>query len=289
MQSDNAIPFIEFGGDGPSLHFAHANAYPPACYRQLLGPLSDTFQVWAIEQRPLWSDQSLQALRNWRLFALDLIQALEQKGHKRVIGAGHSLGAVVTMMAAFERPDLFQALVLIEPVLLPPSLLEAARAHPEQAANTPMVQRARKRRNHWPDRRQAFDRFRGKSVFQRLTDEALWDYVNFALVEAPEGGVMLRFPRDWEAHIYSHPPTAIWNIIPHLTHPTLAIRGIHSETLQPEAWERWRSMQPAAQFVEIAGSGHLVPMEQPERVGQVLREFLSTVSLTGTPRPQAPG
>ena len=270
------IPFIAFGGDGPSLHFAHANAYPPASYRQLLEPLTDTFEVWAIEQRPLWKDEPVQEPHDWRVFAGDLIHALEQKGQKPVIGAGHSLGAVVTMMAAFERPDLFHALALIEPVLLPPPVLEAARAHPEQAADTPMVRRARKRRYHWSDRRKAFDRFRGKSVFERLSDEALWDYVNFALSETPDGGVGLRFPREWEAQIYAHPPIGIWEIVPHITHPTLAIRGAHSETLQPESWDRWRALQPSAQFVEIADSGHLAPMEKPERVGQVLRDFLAS-------------
>ena len=277
MQQVDLLPIVDFGGDGPSLHFAHANAYPPGCYRQLLQTLNDRFHVWAMEQRPLWPSQPPQPLNGWQLFAGDLIRTLDRRDQKPVIGAGHSLGAAVTMMAARQRPDLFSALVLIEPVLLPPALLQAARDYPREAQNIPIAQRARKRRHRWPNRRRAFERFRSKSVFARLSDDALWDYVNYGLVEAPGGGVMLRFPREWEATIYGQPPLDIWETVPQLTLPTLAIRGEHSDTVQDESWQRWQVQQPAARFVEIAGSGHLVPLERPQNVGQITRDFLHDV------------
>ncbi|MCP4427111.1 MAG: hypothetical protein GY803_21705 [Chloroflexi bacterium] len=49
----NAIPFLDFGSEGPILHFAHANAYPPGAYRQFVAALRSHFRVLAIEQRPL--------------------------------------------------------------------------------------------------------------------------------------------------------------------------------------------------------------------------------------------
>lgn len=275
MQESDPIPVAGFGGDGPSFHFAHANAYPPRCYTQLLQPLTADFRVWAMEQRPLWPGQSPQQLDAWDLFAGDLLRALEQCGADQNVGAGHSLGAVVTMMAALQRPTLFNALVLIEPVLLPPSLLAAARAYPEQADHLPLVQRARKRRQRWPDRRQAFEHFRGKSVFAGLSDEALWDYVNHGLHETPEREVALRFPRDWEAQIYAHPPLDIWHIVSQMTLPTLAIRGARTDTVGDDAWRRWQSLQPTAHFVELANAGHLAPLERPEQMATIIRDFLS--------------
>lgn len=277
MSRPDPIPSIDFGGQGPSLHFAHANAYPPLCYRQLLQELNKHFHVWAIEQRPLWPGQAANDLDGWRLFAGDLIQALERLGGQPVIGAGHSLGAVVSMIAAQQRPDLFSSLVLIEPVLLPPALLEMARRHPQQARNIPIAQRARNRRNRWPGMREAFEHYRPKSVFKRFSDESLWDYVNGGLVETPDGAVGLRFPREWEATIYGQPPLDIWETIPQITAPTLAIRGAHSDTVGDESWQRWQERQPAAHFVEIADGGHLVPFEKPALVGQITRDFLQRV------------
>lgn len=277
MNETGSVPVLDVGGDGPPLHFAHANAYPPACYRQFLHVMRDHYHVRAMEQRPLWPGQSPQVLDGWQLFAHDLIRALEQTPGKAVVGAGHSLGAVVTMMAAVERPHLFSALVIVEPVLLPPHILQAIRANPRLAAQTPMVRRARNRRNRWPDRQCAFERFREKGVFARLSDDALLDYVNYGLAETPEGGVTLRFPREWEAAIYSHPPLDIWHIIPQITVPTLCIRGQHSDTVGDESWQRWQEMQADATFAEIADSGHLVPLERPSQVAQLSHDFLRDV------------
>lgn len=277
MEENDRIPIVDFDGQGPPLHFAHANTYPPRCYRQLLEPLAADFRVWAIEQRPLWPGQSPQQLQSWDLFAADLIRALEQYGVAPIIGAGHSLGAAITMMAAVERPSLFSALVLIEPVLLPPALLDAARAYPEQAENTPMVQRARKRRDRWPRRRHAFEHFREKKVFAALSDDALWDYVNHGLQETDEGHVTLRFPRAWEAQIYARVPLDIWQVVPQIETPTLAIRGARSDTLGDEAWQRWQALQPSAHFVELQDAGHLVPLELPRRLATLVHDFLKTV------------
>ena len=140
-----------------------------------------------------------------------------------------------------------------------------------------MVQRARNRRNRWPSRQHAFDRFRGKSIFRGLPDEALWDYVKYGLLETENGRVQLRFDREWEAQIYAHPPLDIWETIPQLTVPTLAIRGEHSDTVSQESWQRWQALQPEARFVQLAGTGHLAPLERPLEIARLMHDFLEEV------------
>ena len=170
------IPCLEMG-QGPLLHFAHANAYPPGVYRQFLACLSAGYRVLAMEQRPLWPGEQPEQLHSWHPLACDLIDFLEARGAREIIGMGHSLGAVVTMVAAIRRPDLFRQLVLVDPVFLAPEILSMAAAHPEQAFETPLVQIARKRRNRWPSREAAFAHLREKEVFQHFSDAALRDYV----------------------------------------------------------------------------------------------------------------
>ena len=48
------IPFDDFGGAGPLLHFAHANGYPPRAYAPLLESLLSTHHILAAHARPLW-------------------------------------------------------------------------------------------------------------------------------------------------------------------------------------------------------------------------------------------
>jgi len=268
------IPFHDFGGDGPLLHFAHANAYPPACYRQFIDPFLTHYRVQSICHRPLWPTSDPADLQgDWQIIADDLIDFLEQQGWENVIGMGHSLGAVATMYAAVKRPSLFRALVLIEPVLLPPPVLQLAAAHPERAAEMPLVQSAVRRRNRWPSRQAAYQRFREKSVFARWSDEALWDYVNHALRKEGDE-LVLAFPREWEAQIYATPPQAVWDTLPQVSQPTLGLRGAETDTIFPEAWQMWQEKQSQATFQQIEGVGHMLTMERPLLAAETILNWL---------------
>jgi pimeloyl-ACP methyl ester carboxylesterase len=274
-----SIPFDEFGGHGPLLHFAHANGYPPGCYHGLLDLLRENHQVIAIRQRPLWPNSSPESIESWHDMAEDLITLFDQSGFREVIGVGHSLGAVVTMTAAVERPELFRALVLIEPVFLMPAILQrfVERAASERPEDIPWVTIAQSRRNHWSSRQAAFQHFRPKRVFARLSDDSLWDYVDNALHQDGSGGYELTYPPEWEARIYALPPTDVWQRLPQVTQPTLAVRGAESDTLAPAAWQLWQVSQRAASFVEMAGSGHLLPLENPAEVADQINQFLETL------------
>lgn len=271
----NEIPFLEFGA-GPDLHFAHANGFPPSTYRQFLTQLGSRYHIMAMAQRPLWPGEAPEQLEGWYQLAGDLIRFLDEHGLQGIVGAGHSLGAVVTMVAALARPDLFQKLVLIEPVFLPPPMLAAAAAHPEQAFEIPLVHIARRRRYHWPSRQAAFTHFRKKEVFSRFSDTALRDYVEHGLEECGER-FELRFSREWEARFYGTPPLEVWEQIPRIQHPTLAVRGAKTDTLMMPAWELWQELQPGAQFVEIPNAGHLVPMEKPVELTTAVAAFLDNL------------
>ncbi len=274
--ADN-IPFDDFGGSGPPLHFAHANAYPPGSYRQFLAPFLGRFSVRAAHHRPLWPGSDPADLQgDWHLIADDLSRFLAQQGWLGVVGMGHSLGAVATMYAAAQRPFLFRAIILLDPVFLPPDILAAAAANQDRAHEFPMVAGALRRRNHWPDCQSAFARFRRKAVFNRWSDEALWDYVNVAL--QPEGdGFRLAYPREWEARFYATPPQAVWETLPQVQTPTLAIRAAESDTIFPPAWALWQEKQPNATFIEVADVGHMLTMERPLTVAQIILDWLDEI------------
>jgi pimeloyl-ACP methyl ester carboxylesterase len=271
------IPFDDFGGQGQLLHFAHANGYPPACYRRLMDKLAAHYRVLAVRHRPLWPGSRPEEVGNWHDIADDMIRFFDEQEMKGVYGVGHSLGAVATMMAAIKRPDLFQAVVLIEPVILMPVLLEmfAKQAESGDYEFFPLVRITESRDRHWPDRQTAFDNFRSKRIFVRWDDETLWDYVQHGLHDSDDGGVELTYRPEWEVRLYVLPPTDVWELIPQLSHPTLAIRGAETDTLAPAAWELWQIKQPRAKFEEIVGAGHLLPMEEPAVVAATVHAFLA--------------
>lgn len=271
------VPWLDFGGTGPALHFAHANGYPPGAYRALLEDLAADHQVLAVSHRPLWSEGRPEAeLTHWDRVADDLIGFLERQDRGPVIGAGHSLGATTTLFAARRRPELFRALVLVDPVFVSPGAAAFLALAPRSAVNrVPIIGAALRRRQRFASLDEAFDYYRHKKVFEGLSDAALGDYVDSAM--RPDGsGVRLAYPREWEAQLYRTVPL-VWHRLGDMSIPVLGLRGAHSDTLSPASFRRWRKLQPHAELHEVPGCGHLAPMELPGEIAARIRAFTAAL------------
>lgn len=269
-----SFPYIKYGNSDTILHFAHANGFPPLVYRAFLERVAERHQVWGMGFRPIWSTEDpWTAFTSWEQFADDLITFLDSHNLRNIIGIGHSMGGVATTIAAVKRPDLFRQLILIDPVFLPPSILAMMESPAYDPMDFPLVQGALKRRDFWESREEAWERFRPKSVFSRFTDPALWDYVN-AVLKPTDGGYTLTFPKTWEARIYSLVPKDVWQWLPQVTQPIIAIRAEHSDTIFPESWAYWQTLTPDATFVEVDNVGHLLLLEQPDRLADLVHTHI---------------
>jgi len=266
----------DFGGDGPALHLAHANGFPPGTYQLLAEQLTSDFHVFALPSRPLWPGSLPQEAPNWQVLAQDLIRGLDEVSVQAITGVGHSLGGVLTLWAAIWRPDLFERVILIDPVILPPFWLWSLRLMRALGRERqPLVQGALHRRRAWTSRQACYEHYRAKPFFEAWSDAALYDYVESGTIEKPGGGVELAYPPEWEAHIFGTTPLGIWRDVGHLRCPALFIRGERSNTFQPQAEARLARRLPQARFVTIPGAGHLLPMEKPEEVGEEILRWRS--------------
>jgi len=167
------IPSFDLNGPGRSLHFLHANGYPPECYKPFLALLHTQYHVFGMLLRPLWPDSKPDEVQDWKIFSDDLLQFLAQQPAP-VIGVGHSIGAVVTLRAALRDPSRFSALVLLDPVLVVPSRLLlwrffytlglADRVHP-------LITGAKKRRRIFHDLETVFRSYRSRAIFRYISDK----------------------------------------------------------------------------------------------------------------------
>jgi pimeloyl-ACP methyl ester carboxylesterase len=266
----------DFGGEGPIIHLAHANGFPPGAYRGLAETLTGRYHVIALPSRPLWPGSQPQSAPTWHPLADDLIQGLDGLGLQAVVGVGHSLGGVLTMWAAIQRPDLFQAVALVDPVILPPAWLCMIRLLRGLGLERrlPLVQGTLRRRRSWPSRQECYEQYRGKPFFARWPDAILWDYVQSGTVVRGNGQAELVYPPEWEAHIFATTPTGVWHDVPHLRTPALVIRGEHSSTFLPAAQARLARQLPGARYATIPEAGHLLPMERPAETGRAIQEFV---------------
>ena len=268
------IPFTDFGGTGEEMHFAHANGYPPGCYLELIDLLKPSYRIKAQHLRPLWDDNH-RKLRNWKLFSDDMITAFDQQGIKNIIGVGHSMGGITSVVSAVRRPDLFSKLILMDPVILPAPAYRVTDWLPVALSKKilPIAKISLKRRDRWENEEQLFESFRKKKIFRSIPDEGLRLFAMHATKPAPEGGIMLSYSREWEAQVYC---TAIkpWKYLKQLNIPTLIIKAEYSNVITKEVWYDIQSTVKNGTFVEMEGTSHLLPMEAPDRLAEVIKKWL---------------
>lgn len=267
----------DWGGRGPWLHFGHANGFPPGSYRCLLGRLGSCYRTVSLESRPLWPEgPSPEGLRSWEPLAEDLKDTLKDRGLRGILGVGHSLGAVLALMAACRDPGLFRALVLVDPVLFsgPRALLWRGMKRLGLGERTPIVSGALRRRDRWASREAARQAWRHKPLFRSFRDDCFEAYLDEALAPAEDGTLRLRYPKAWEAAIFRCTPSNPWDFVRTVPVPVLILRGEHSDALTRSALRRCAALLPRGEVREVPGTGHMLPLEAPERVAQEILDFL---------------
>ncbi len=275
------IPAIDFGGNGETLHFSHANGYPPRAYTPLLHALSTQYHTIAMPLRPLWPGSNPKSIQDWIPLADDLIQFLDTVQKKPIIGVGHSVGGTTTLMAALKRPDLFQALVLIDPVFMPPWFGLAWRLIHGLGLGQrfhPLVSSAQRRRRSFKSREVMFASYRKKSVFEHIEDSALKICIEAMTEFQSDGSVTLRYSPEWEVQIYMtgilH-DLSIWKRLATLRLPILILGAQHSNTFWPQTARRIQRRLDQADIRILPDSTHLLPLEKPEIVAEQIKGFLS--------------
>jgi pimeloyl-ACP methyl ester carboxylesterase len=306
------IPYFDLGGNGQLLHFLHANGYPPECYKPFLELLQTGYHVFGMLLRPLWGASNPNEIQDWKPFSEDLLRVLastaqgfdtSEKSTQStqpaplranpqpvpVIGVGHSIGAVVTLRAALRVPGKFRALILLDPVLFVPSRLMAwnfFRAIGLGNKVHPKIAGALKRRRTFDNLDLVFRGYRSRDVFRYMSDENLRIYIEGITRKtddgreaSPHGGYELVYSPEWESRIYltGLRDFDIWRGLPKLEVPTLFIRGAETDTFLENAARRIKGMQPKARVETFDKSTHLLPLERPHEIFDMMQSFLKEV------------
>ena len=283
-----AIEPLVLSERGPLLLHAHANGYPPEVYRSFLAPFTKNYLVKAIYLRPFWPGSIPDSMRDWRVFRDDYLEDLplhlEAAGNAQsLIGIGHSLGAMTTLMAAIEEPEKFRALVLIEPTLFPTWLGFAMRLiAPFNLFRYlhPLVRRTLRRKTSFADQESMYHNYRRKKIFEAIPDQVLRDYVLGLAAKSADGTVGLKYSPAWEVQVYETGGSAdhyVWKNLSKIPCPVLVLRGERSDTVSEETLERIARSLPMGKGITLPSVGHLLPLEAPDQVASIVLDFLDSV------------
>ncbi len=234
--------------------------------------------------RPLWQGKKPGDLDDWHPLSEDLLRFLTStapSAGKPVIGVGHSIGGIVTLRAALRDPSKFRALVLLDPVLFMPSFLamwNLVRALGLGEKLHPKIRGALKRRRAFDNLDLVFRGYRTREVFKYVSDENLRAYIAGIAKPKAEGGFELAFSPEWESRIYltGLRDFDLWRGLPHLQVPTLIIRGAETDTFLENAANLVKRKNPKIQIETLEKSTHILPLERPQEVANLMQNFLKT-------------
>jgi pimeloyl-ACP methyl ester carboxylesterase len=252
------------------LTFAHANGFPGACYQELFEALTP----WEVIVPSCMGDRVRADEIRWDRFADELLESIVPLG-RPVIGIGHSLGGVVTVLAAAKRPECFRAVITLDPPLLAAwkRQVHAGLKRFKLADRFTPAGKSRSRRDRFASREEAFAHFRQRGLFRNFSEKTLWLYIEHGLRD-DGNGLTLTIPREVEAEIFGGLPARLPKNISELSGALFYATQPALLTANDLKW--WDRMLPRFEQYPLE-AGHLFPLEAPELTAQqlltVLRQY----------------
>jgi pimeloyl-ACP methyl ester carboxylesterase len=276
---NGSFHYIDWGGNGPLAHFSHATGLCAHSYTPLVDQITEDMRVIGMDDRghgKTTAPADIRKLQNWDTFVDDLDFFLSSF-QEPVIAIGHSRGAVISMLLALKRPKLIQALILIDPTILPFSAMWKVyiAKHTRLIRYLPIIARAAKRNGTWPDRQTLFKAYQNKGMFKTWEEGFLEAYIEDGTQEKGDGQIRLSCAPAWEARCFAVYPHDLWRYIPLIQQPVLVLYGEKSDTFLPGAVKRFQSKLPHSQIMRFKNTSHFVPMEKPAETALAIRSFIS--------------
>ena len=225
--------------------------------------MTDRYRVLALDQRGHgetgWAAADQYGIDQ---MADDLAAFVKAMGLKDFHLLGLSMGGMVTMEYAGRRPPELARCAIID---IGPEIVTAGSSRIQSGIRATDVFDSKEAafavlRAANPIPPEAHHRQRSDNNMMRLED-GRW---TFRFDRAFRQGSALR-PRD---------PQAAWKSCAQIAVPALVMRGELSDILSPEIGQRMIETIADARYVEVAGSGHAIPLDKPDGFLAASRAFL---------------
>lgn len=259
----------------PSVHFLHGNGL---CATTLL-PIGERFPAhWNL----LFTDvpghgESKQPegyMPNWLQMARQIADTLETRIDEPIYAVGHSMGGVLTLMMAAERPHLFKRIALLDPVLFSQEIILLQRFMRKTGLwrRTDLVEKVAARRKQWPDADSMKQDLSQKSLYRDWHPDALQAFIQGG-TRTTDTGLELCCAPAWEASIFGSYPRGLWEAVKKVDVPVDIFVASKSYNFIARSAEKAAKANPNIQWQMVEG-GHCFAMEQPDATASKLLELL---------------
>ena len=253
------------------VHFVHGNGFPSPCYQQLFMHLNQNVDCCYIDK--VGHTEEFPVTDNWNELVDEVIYSIKTQSSRPVIGVGHSLGGVLSLIAAILEPDLFKQVILLDSPLIgriKSNVIRFSKAVGMIDRLTPAF-RTKNRAKHWSSREQVLSYLKSRDLFKTFTDLCLNDYIDYGMQYTKEG-YSLRFDPSIEYQIYRTIPHIMAKYEGKLTVPTVLIYGDKSNIVDRLDLS-YMKKKYHINCVEIKGT-HMFPMEDPKTTAKLIMDVI---------------
>ncbi|MBU2871831.1 alpha/beta hydrolase [Colwellia sp. E2M01] len=279
------------------INFAHANGFPANCYQTLFSYLPTDIKVIALDK--YGHDPKKPVNHNWQAQVDELIAYVESQqidfgNRSKVICLGHSLGGVISFIACCQRPDLFKALIMLDP----PVLTGASAMMVGMLKKTRWIDKfspagkAKSRRTHWPltantlttetltkdisaDLKKISASFARRTLFKNFDKRCLTDYITHGICQR-NNQLELVFDAQIEAEIFRNLPSNLSCYKNKLTVPAVLIHGESTDVFPHKMFHNFAKLNKNITLKTIPG-GHMFPLESPEATAKLITTVIESL------------
>jgi lipase len=272
---DAEIEYLVYDGPGRTLILLHATGFPPWLWHPIAKELSQFYLIIA----PFFCDHRDPDTSNgavsWLTLARDLKHFCRNLEMDKPFVVGHSMGATVAAISQAVCGLDDGGMILIEPIIL----IEDFYRIPFTVQDHPFASKSIKRINYWRDELELRQYFESKSLFSIWDGDVVELYIRYGFQKGPSGEIQLVCSPHKEAALFmggmKYNP---WPILPKILCPVLILEGVTSENRIYTELEKASSLMPQGTYALIQGVGHLMPMERPQKVTQIIMNYLQEVN-----------
>jgi len=264
------LPYLLYNGKTQPIILMHATGFLPWLWHPIARKLCAEHRVIA----PYFCDHRIfepdQGGLDWMIIARDLATFCKKLNIESPYLVGHSMGATVLTIAHATFGLRSKGLILIEPIFLPRDFYRTQ----IKVEQHPLAAKSIRRRDSWKHKQDALNYLTSKQLFKKWDKEMLDLYIDHGMNESQNGGLQLACSPKREAALFmggvNYDP---WPILKNVSCPTLILEGEISENRSYIDLKKAAGMIANCSYKMVAGAGHLIPMEKPQEVTEIINEF----------------
>ena len=255
--SDDPAIFFEDTGHGTPVVLGHSFLCSGEMWRGQVSGLTGRYRLINVDFRGHGrSDASLQPFTLYDAVD-DVVAVLDELGINKAVWCGLSIGGMVALRAALEKPERVSGLVIMDSDAGKERLLRIVRYR--------LMAMAVKRLGVDPFLNEICRLMFGKSTFKDQPELVEEWRARFAAVDVASTLVCL------DALVNRD---SLLDLLRQIEAPSLIMVGAEDASLPVPFSRRIHDALPNSEFVEIAAAGHLSALEQPGPVNQAIAGFL---------------